>query len=160
MWWKWVYGNLSICTLVFTYFTWHNFANYGAHTLKFVNFQLPHNNLNGQTYSPIYICQLCVSLSVENKFSSKFGTWWWWWCWSHQELFCSWDVSILKCKDSGNNLPVLVIYAQVRVCREKTTGHVYAMKKLKKSEMLRRGQVCDYVVFRLYYCGLAPFICC
>ncbi|CAK9149995.1 unnamed protein product [Ilex paraguariensis] len=29
----------------------------------------------------------------------------------------------------------------VRVCREKTTGHVYAMKKLKKSEMLRRGQV-------------------
>ena len=30
---------------------------------------------------------------------------------------------------------------QVRVCREKTTGHVYAMKKLKKSEMLRRGQV-------------------
>ena len=30
---------------------------------------------------------------------------------------------------------------QVRVCREKTTGNVYAMKKLKKSEMLRRGQV-------------------
>ncbi|KAK6130028.1 hypothetical protein DH2020_036250 [Rehmannia glutinosa] len=29
----------------------------------------------------------------------------------------------------------------VRVCREKSTGHVYAMKKLKKSEMLRRGQV-------------------
>lgn len=30
---------------------------------------------------------------------------------------------------------------QVRLCREKTTGHVYAMKKLEKSEMLRRGQV-------------------
>ncbi|KAK4382189.1 Serine/threonine-protein kinase tricorner [Sesamum angolense] len=30
---------------------------------------------------------------------------------------------------------------QVRICREKSTGHVYAMKKLKKSEMLRRGQV-------------------
>ncbi|RZC80231.1 hypothetical protein C5167_042807 [Papaver somniferum] len=30
---------------------------------------------------------------------------------------------------------------QVRVCREKATSHVYAMKKLKKSEMLRRGQV-------------------
>ncbi|KAI3984830.1 hypothetical protein MKX01_039447, partial [Papaver californicum] len=29
----------------------------------------------------------------------------------------------------------------VRVCREKATSHVYAMKKLKKSEMLRRGQV-------------------
>ncbi|MCI00868.1 serine/threonine-protein kinase 38-like, partial [Trifolium medium] len=29
----------------------------------------------------------------------------------------------------------------VRICREKTTGHVYAMKKLKKSEMVRRGQV-------------------
>ncbi|XP_028758378.1 serine/threonine-protein kinase 38-like [Neltuma alba] len=32
-------------------------------------------------------------------------------------------------------------FVQVRVCREKTTGHVFAMKKLKKSEMLRRGQV-------------------
>lgn len=30
---------------------------------------------------------------------------------------------------------------QVRICREKTTSNVYAMKKLKKSEMLRRGQV-------------------
>ncbi|KAF5930517.1 hypothetical protein HYC85_031390 [Camellia sinensis] len=27
-------------------------------------------------------------------------------------------------------------FGEVRVCREKTTGHVYAMKKLKKSEML------------------------
>ncbi|KAF8388243.1 hypothetical protein HHK36_026909 [Tetracentron sinense] len=32
-------------------------------------------------------------------------------------------------------------FGEVRVCREKTTGVVYAMKKLKKSEMLRRGQV-------------------
>ncbi|GMH25759.1 hypothetical protein Nepgr_027602 [Nepenthes gracilis] len=32
-------------------------------------------------------------------------------------------------------------FGEVRVCREKTTGHVYAMKKLKKVEMLRRGQV-------------------
>ncbi|TKY53740.1 Serine/threonine-protein kinase CBK1 [Spatholobus suberectus] len=32
-------------------------------------------------------------------------------------------------------------FGEVRVCREKASGHVYAMKKLKKSEMLRRGQV-------------------
>ncbi|KAI9386147.1 hypothetical protein POPTR_011G157000v4 [Populus trichocarpa] len=32
-------------------------------------------------------------------------------------------------------------FGEVRLCREKTTGNVYAMKKLKKSEMLRRGQV-------------------
>eukprot|EP00268_Persea_americana_P065722 TRINITY_DN882_c0_g1_i2.p1 TRINITY_DN882_c0_g1~~TRINITY_DN882_c0_g1_i2.p1 ORF type:complete len:595 (+),score=119.53 TRINITY_DN882_c0_g1_i2:206-1990(+) len=32
-------------------------------------------------------------------------------------------------------------FGEVRLCREKTTDHVYAMKKLKKSEMLRRGQV-------------------
>ncbi|KAB2056989.1 Serine/threonine-protein kinase CBK1 [Gossypium arboreum] len=32
-------------------------------------------------------------------------------------------------------------FGEVRVCREQTTGQVYAMKKLKKSEMLRRGQV-------------------
>ncbi|XP_072961171.1 uncharacterized protein [Typha angustifolia] len=32
-------------------------------------------------------------------------------------------------------------FGEVRVCREKTTDHVYAMKKLRKSEMLRRGQV-------------------
>ncbi|MBA0852128.1 hypothetical protein Goshw_001619, partial [Gossypium schwendimanii] len=31
-------------------------------------------------------------------------------------------------------------FGEVRICREKTTGQVYAMKKLKKSEMLRRGQ--------------------
>ncbi|XP_078437103.1 uncharacterized protein LOC144707740 isoform X2 [Wolffia australiana] len=32
-------------------------------------------------------------------------------------------------------------FGEVRLCREKTTGHIYAMKKLKKIEMLRRGQV-------------------
>ncbi|KAE8699528.1 Serine/threonine-protein kinase tricorner [Hibiscus syriacus] len=32
-------------------------------------------------------------------------------------------------------------FGEVRVCREKATGQVHAMKKLKKSEMLRRGQV-------------------
>ncbi|XP_016708634.1 serine/threonine-protein kinase 38-like isoform X2 [Gossypium hirsutum] len=32
-------------------------------------------------------------------------------------------------------------FGEVRVCREQTTGQVYAMKKLKKSEMLRSGQV-------------------
>uniref|UniRef100_A0ACD5TJH3 Uncharacterized protein n=1 Tax=Avena sativa TaxID=4498 RepID=A0ACD5TJH3_AVESA len=32
-------------------------------------------------------------------------------------------------------------FGEVRVCREKTSGNVYAMKKLRKSEMLRRGQV-------------------
>ncbi|KAL6192046.1 hypothetical protein ACLB2K_038433 [Fragaria x ananassa] len=32
-------------------------------------------------------------------------------------------------------------FGEVRICKEKATGQVYAMKKLKKSEMLRRGQV-------------------
>ncbi|BFI05078.1 serine/threonine kinase 38 [Marchantia polymorpha subsp. ruderalis] len=32
-------------------------------------------------------------------------------------------------------------FGEVRLCRAKATGHVYAMKKLKKSEMLSRGQV-------------------
>lgn len=39
---------------------------------------------------------------------------------------------------------------QVRICREKSTGQVYAMKKLKKLEMLRRGQV-DMCYIRLSY---------
>ncbi|XAR58650.1 Non-specific serine/threonine protein kinase [Bertholletia excelsa] len=34
-------------------------------------------------------------------------------------------------------------FGEVRICREKTTGQVYAMKKLKKSEMLRRGQASE-----------------
>ncbi|XP_022714638.1 serine/threonine-protein kinase tricorner-like [Durio zibethinus] len=32
-------------------------------------------------------------------------------------------------------------FGKVRLCKEKATGNVYAMKKLQKSEMLRRGQV-------------------
>ena len=36
---------------------------------------------------------------------------------------------------------IFAVNVQVRLCREKATRHVYAMKKLKKSEMLRRGQV-------------------
>ncbi|KAG0475810.1 hypothetical protein HPP92_012651 [Vanilla planifolia] len=32
-------------------------------------------------------------------------------------------------------------FGEVRVVKEKATGNVYAMKKLRKSEMLRRGQV-------------------
>eukprot|EP01018_Ginkgo_biloba_P010287 Gb_17346 [translate_table: standard] len=41
-------------------------------------------------------------------------------------------------------------FGEVRLCRQKTTGHVYAMKKLKKSEILRRGQVENVKVERLY----------
>jgi hypothetical protein len=36
---------------------------------------------------------------------------------------------------------LMTLTVQVRLCREKTSKNVYAMKKLKKSEMLRRGQV-------------------
>uniref|UniRef100_A0A803N1Z6 non-specific serine/threonine protein kinase n=1 Tax=Chenopodium quinoa TaxID=63459 RepID=A0A803N1Z6_CHEQI len=32
-------------------------------------------------------------------------------------------------------------YGEVQLCREKKSGNIYAMKKLKKSEMLSRGQV-------------------
>ncbi|GMG99128.1 hypothetical protein Nepgr_000968 [Nepenthes gracilis] len=32
-------------------------------------------------------------------------------------------------------------YGEVQLCREKSSGNIYAMKKLKKSEMLSRGQV-------------------
>ncbi|CAI9093739.1 OLC1v1029299C5 [Oldenlandia corymbosa var. corymbosa] len=32
-------------------------------------------------------------------------------------------------------------FGEVRLCREKKSGNIYAMKKLKKSEMVRRGQV-------------------
>ncbi|WOL14044.1 serine/threonine-protein kinase 38 [Canna indica] len=32
-------------------------------------------------------------------------------------------------------------FGEVRLCREKTSGNIYAMKKLKKSEMVSRGQV-------------------
>ncbi|KAK7355942.1 hypothetical protein VNO80_15207 [Phaseolus coccineus] len=42
-------------------------------------------------------------------------------------------------------------FGEVRVCREKTSGHVYAMKKLKKSEMLRRGQDAEYLYLIMEY---------
>ncbi|VVA16097.1 PREDICTED: serine/threonine-kinase [Prunus dulcis] len=42
-------------------------------------------------------------------------------------------------------------FGEVRVCREKATGHVYAMKKLKKSEMLRRGQDEEYLYLIMEY---------
>nr|BAK61822.1 serine/threonine-protein kinase [Citrus unshiu] len=32
-------------------------------------------------------------------------------------------------------------FGEVRLCREKKSGNIYAMKKLKKSEMVKRGQV-------------------
>ncbi|KAK4768922.1 hypothetical protein SAY86_027072 [Trapa natans] len=32
-------------------------------------------------------------------------------------------------------------YGEVRLCREKKSGNIYAMKKLKKSEMVKKGQV-------------------
>lgn len=34
---------------------------------------------------------------------------------------------------------------QVRLCRAKSTGEIFAMKKLKKSEMLSRGQVTRFL---------------
>ena len=36
-----------------------------------------------------------------------------------------------------------LVVLQVRLCRERVSGNIYAMKKLKKSEMLSRGQVRD-----------------
>ncbi|KAG5150611.1 hypothetical protein JHK84_027083 [Glycine max] len=42
-------------------------------------------------------------------------------------------------------------FGEVRVCREKTSGHVYAMKKLKKSEMLRRGQDDEHLYLIMEY---------
>ncbi|RLN27504.1 serine/threonine-protein kinase tricorner-like [Panicum miliaceum] len=41
----------------------------------------------------------------------------------------------------GDACPWVIRGVTVRLCREKATSNVYAMKKLKKSEMLRRGQV-------------------
>jgi len=57
-------------------------------------------------------------------------------CFSHQYSKLKFANSFLTCLDRlTSNI------FQVRICKEKTTGNVYAMKKLKKSEMLRRGQV-------------------
>lgn len=47
---------------------------------------------------------------------------------------------------------------QVRLCREKTTRTVYAMKKLKKSEMLRRGQVILFNLQSSFQHGYSPLI--
>ncbi|KAL5668469.1 hypothetical protein ACJX0J_020690, partial [Zea mays] len=56
-----------------------------------------------------------------------------------RSIVVAWE---LKCRiwATSSDLPHYNIL-QVRLCREKTTSNVYAMKKLKKSEMLRRGQV-------------------
>ena len=35
-------------------------------------------------------------------------------------------------------------FGEVRLVKEKLTGKIYAMKKLKKTEMVRRGQI-DHV---------------
>ena len=36
---------------------------------------------------------------------------------------------------------------QVRICKERATGKIFAMKKLKKTEMVRRGQVSSFGTF-------------
>ena len=59
-------------------------------------------------------------------------------CLNASVLYCQFSRFFLLCTLVTGH----VHFIQVRICREKTTGHVYAMKKLKKSEMLRRGQVC------------------
>ncbi|XP_065849282.1 uncharacterized protein [Euphorbia lathyris] len=48
--------------------------------------------------------------------------------------FCADDFDLLTIIGRG-------AFGEVRLCREKKSGHIYAMKKLKKSEMLSRGQV-------------------
>ncbi|KAL6554930.1 hypothetical protein OROGR_006188 [Orobanche gracilis] len=49
-------------------------------------------------------------------------------------------------KISVDDFELLIIigrgaFGEVRLCREKVSGNIYAMKKLKKSEMLKKGQV-------------------
>lgn len=41
----------------------------------------------------------------------------------------------------GTACCLILAYLQVRIVRERGTGKVLAMKKLRKAEMLRRGQV-------------------
>ncbi|WCJ42726.1 Protein kinase family protein [Euphorbia peplus] len=48
--------------------------------------------------------------------------------------FCAEDFDLLTIIGRG-------AFGEVRLCREKKSGNIYAMKKLKKSEMLSRGQV-------------------
>ncbi|KAE8665254.1 ABI1 isoform 1 [Hibiscus syriacus] len=47
------------------------------------------------------------------------------------------------CVDDFDHLTIIGrgAYGEVRLCREKKSGNIYAMKKLKKSEMLMKGQV-------------------
>ncbi|KAG4917166.1 hypothetical protein JHK87_054723 [Glycine soja] len=61
--------------------------------------------------------------------------------WSSPLRYLEVELLILLSNDTHINYLTVVCILQVRICREKATGHVYAMKKLKKSEMLRRGQV-------------------
>ncbi|XVE70876.1 hypothetical protein DITRI_Ditri10aG0105500 [Diplodiscus trichospermus] len=42
-------------------------------------------------------------------------------------------------------------FGEVRLCREKKSGNIYAMKKLKKSEMLMRGQDAEYLYLIMEY---------
>lgn len=46
---------------------------------------------------------------------------------------------------------------QVRIVKEKSTGKIMAMKKLKKSEMVRRGQVSGCVAVLLCRCTLYAY---
>ncbi|GFS43415.1 AGC (cAMP-dependent, cGMP-dependent and protein kinase C) kinase family protein [Actinidia rufa] len=41
-------------------------------------------------------------------------------------------------------VPYMLDVIAVRLCREKKSGTIFAMKKLKKSEMLSRGQDLDW----------------
>ncbi|KAL9250636.1 putative serine/threonine-protein kinase ndrA [Drosera capensis] len=47
------------------------------------------------------------------------------------------------CVDDFELLPIIVrgAFGEVRICRENKSGNIYAVKKLKKLEMLTRGQV-------------------
>ncbi|KAB2027570.1 hypothetical protein ERO13_D05G041900v2 [Gossypium hirsutum] len=42
-------------------------------------------------------------------------------------------------------------FGEVRLCREKKSGNIFAMKKLKKSEMLMRGQDAEYLYLIMEY---------
>ncbi|KAL8119992.1 uncharacterized protein LOC141724569 [Apium graveolens] len=51
-----------------------------------------------------------------------------------RQKFCVDDFDLLTIIGRG-------AFGEVRLCREKKSGNIYAMKKLRKSEMLSRGQV-------------------
>ena len=51
-------------------------------------------------------------------------------------------LSLAGCKHAPVCRPLLCCtLLQVRICKERATGKIFAMKKLKKTEMVRRGQV-------------------